>query len=215
MKKLLLVHVHFFFTISANWQLRTLANSIGGGEEVLLKVQNIGNKWHLITFSLFCDQLQFIQFDLTKNRLRFIGGLIYQAFVSSQVLLTILMAILELAEVLRRDTGDATFWIFLILNMLTFTAGLFWFNILIVGLSSYLSGLELAKVYEQILCPILLHLHPKDFSSAFLISSILSRQLLRGKSHVFTAIEAALAMLEAANFAAFLAYSFSSSLKSL
>jgi hypothetical protein len=34
---------------------------------------------------------------------------------------------------------------------------------------------------EQILCPILLHLHPKDFSSAFLISSILSRQLLRGK----------------------------------
>ncbi|EFX67364.1 hypothetical protein DAPPUDRAFT_302024 [Daphnia pulex] len=29
--------------------------------------------------------------------------------------------------------------------MLTFTAGLFWFNILIVGLSSYLSGLEMAK----------------------------------------------------------------------
>jgi hypothetical protein len=56
----------FFFTISANWQLRTLANSIDGGEEVLLKVQNGGNKWHLITFSLFCDQLQFIQFDLTK-----------------------------------------------------------------------------------------------------------------------------------------------------
>jgi hypothetical protein len=81
------------------------------------------------------------------------------------------MAILELAEVLRRDvinsfclnfnsknsspfilwfkTGDATFWIFLILNMLTFTAGLFWFNILIVGLSSYLSGLEMAKVYGK------------------------------------------------------------------
>lgn len=38
---------------------------IGGGEEVLLKVQN-GNKWYVITFSLFCKKLQFIQFDITK-----------------------------------------------------------------------------------------------------------------------------------------------------
>jgi hypothetical protein len=38
---------------------------IGGGEEVLLRVQN-GNKWYVITFSLFCKKLQFIQFDITK-----------------------------------------------------------------------------------------------------------------------------------------------------
>ncbi|XP_046443339.1 uncharacterized protein LOC124193522 [Daphnia pulex] len=108
---------------------------ICGGEKVLLD-DLIGRnaQWYWLV-PPFCS-LRFFPFTITKFWLRWIVGMIYQAPVS-QLLLTILMAVLEQAEVLRRDdTGDAIFWIFLILNISTFTAGLFFFNVLIVGLSS-------------------------------------------------------------------------------
>ncbi|XP_046632911.1 uncharacterized protein LOC124312440 [Daphnia pulicaria] len=164
---------------------------IGGGEEVLLRVQN-GNKWYVITFSLFCKQLQFIQFNITKNRLRIIGGLIYQAFVS-QLILTFIVAILEIAEVLRRDTGDAIFRFFLILNVLSSTLGLVFFNALNVGLSAHLNSNwpKFTKKYYALFYFICVQRAHSLFISVFNLFNVESPIL------TWTTIDAAASMLEA------------------
>ncbi|EFX65692.1 hypothetical protein DAPPUDRAFT_229590 [Daphnia pulex] len=111
---------------------------IGGGEKVLLDdLIRRNTQWYRLTLPFRIVQL--CPFTITKNLLRWIVGMIYQAFVS-QLLLTILMAVLEHAQVLQRDATNVAFSTILILNMVTFTVGLFFFNVLIVGLSAHLES---------------------------------------------------------------------------
>ncbi len=136
--------------------------------------------------------------------------------------------------------------------MLTFTAGLFCFNILIVGLSTYLDSkwpkfmVKIPLIFFQFLylfnyfflrtniMPYFTSFASKRliaFSSALLISSILSRQFLRGKVSIrniclittsyYVVCTNSLMYLQQSKRRyrclklPFLAYSFSSSLKSL